>query len=98
MTTNMNSDLITIAVRFSADSPVHYTYMAGHSDNLEVGDFVVVKVANQYKVTKVVEIHDTPQLDGGHNYTWIVQKVDPTKYGERMEQLHQATPSVGARL
>jgi hypothetical protein len=39
-----------------------YTYCTRQT-NLAVGDLVMVKVTDGYKIVRVAEVHNTPQLD-----------------------------------
>ena len=65
-----------------------YTYKAIIGMPFEKGDKVIVKDSRgYYRVVTVGEVHDTPQIEYGSEieYTWIVQKVDPTHYNNMIE-------------
>ena len=92
----MSNNIVTIGARFEVGGKV-YTYITDKSDNIKVGDYVVVSVGNLYKVVRVVEIHNTPELNKGYNYQWIVQRIDDSKYMQRMKELYGA-PDAQSRV
>lgn len=69
--------------------PQTYTYKALLSDNLRVGDAVIVDSPHDgLKIVYVTQVDETPQIDlsAPFPYKWIVQKVDLTRYNDLFEQ------------
>ena len=69
-----------------------YTYKALESDNIQVGDFVVVdSPSNGFTIVQVVRVDAKPriELNAPFSYKWIVQKVDRTRYEELLKQEQQ---------
>lgn len=64
-----------------------YTYKVPNTVKLEVNDRVIVKVVDDLKLVKVMEIHPEPQIDLNSKvpYKWIVQKVDVEGHTKLME-------------
>jgi len=80
----------TVGIVFTPDGQA-YTYKTDL--DLAVGDRVVVNTPNTgLQIVTVKEVHDTPQLDGGFDYTWIVQKIDFTNYKRQIEEDRNANP------
>jgi len=70
-----------------AERHQRYTYKAPKDAGIAVDDAVVVESpSNGLCIVRVVEVHQTPQidLDAPFEYKWIVQKVDRTGYDERV--------------
>lgn len=66
-----------------------YTYKALESDNLQVGDLVLVdSPSSGMRVVQVVRVDPKPRIDlkASFPYKWIVQKVDMTRYNNILEQ------------
>jgi len=72
----MIEGLKTVKVKFKDYDKKFYTYKTLWDH--EVGDFVVVRVQDEYKVVEVMEVDDVPDLNihSDVNYKWIVDKVD----------------------
>jgi len=66
-----------------------YTYKALESDNLQVGDLVVVDSPSEGMViVRVTRVDSKPRidLDVPFSYKWIVQKIDRTRYDNLLKQ------------
>lgn len=65
-----------------------YTFKAEADIDLKVGDFALVHANEEAKIVRVVEIHNTPQLDSQakFKYKWIIQKLDFSAYRKRLEE------------
>lgn len=66
-----------------------YTYKALESDNLKVGDYVIVDSPHSgLSVVMVTGVDAKPriELDAPFSYKWIVQKVDRTRYDDLLQQ------------
>lgn len=87
--------LKTVAVKYTTSMQL-YTFMTEF--DCEVGDKAVVFTNGSWSVVTIKEVHDTPQLKEGINYTYLVQIVDRTEYDKLVTKLHEGTPSVGSRL
>lgn len=85
----------TVSVKY-ATSTVLYTFMT--NEECKVGDKAVVFTNGNWNVVTIMEIHETPQLDGGHNYTWLVQIVDRTNYDALIKADHEGYPKKERRL
>jgi len=70
----------TIGVHYLG-SLMSYTFMCDDNDVAE-GQFYIVKTNGQFSVVKVDEVHEKPQLKGPYTYTWVVQRIDDTRYKE----------------
>jgi hypothetical protein len=64
-----------------------YTYKVLVEDGYKVGDTAVALVDRGLVLVKVVEVHETPQLDldANFDYKWLVQRVDTTKLEKQLE-------------
>lgn len=76
----------TVNVRFDTGGPL-YTYKVSKTiaATLAKDGLVVVPAQNAFKVVKVVEVHDEPQIDVHKPLAlkWVVQKVDTTAYDDQ---------------
>lgn len=66
-----------------------YDYKALESDNIQVGDLVVVDSPhNGLTIVQVTRVDKKPRidLDAPFPYRWIVQKIDRTHYDEVIKQ------------
>ena len=89
--------MITVGVTFQ-NSTKEYTYMTNDT-SIKVDDMAVVKSnSGQFSIVKVRKVHPTPQLGDGHNYTWLVQKIDTAEYDANVQADHQGYPKIGDRL
>lgn len=72
----------------AAPMPPTYTFKASLTDNLVVGDYVVVITTIGIQVGKIMRVDLTPQIDpdADMEYKWIVQKVDLTAHQAKLEQ------------
>jgi len=86
----------TISVRYN-NNFTRYTFMC-NDDTVKAGDFCVVKTSALFDVVKVDEVHEEPQLGGGFDYKWIVQKIDDTEFKKLTLQDHEGHPVVRSRL
>jgi hypothetical protein len=77
----------TIGVSFDGSTKV-YTYKAPSDVELKVDDHVLVWANQDFKVVRVVRVDETPRLDysASAKFTWIVQKVDTSRYKAIQEQ------------
>ncbi len=68
-----------------------YTFKAETNANLQVGDFALVHANDELKIVRVVEVHDTPQIDpeAHFQYKWVVQRIDLEPYRHRLEEEKQ---------
>lgn len=76
---------VTVKVKFEAGGRV-YTYRALESDNLQVGDTVVIKYRGKFFTTEVVEVDQYPDFSKDVEYKWIVCKVDAERYETFLDQ------------
>lgn len=86
------SNITVLSVRFrDADGKAmgkHYHYKT-EDTSIIAGDMVVVNSPfGGPQVVEVVKVYGSEALDAESaiSYTWIVQKVDMTKYNERLEK------------
>lgn len=86
----------TVGVKYPTSPNMVYTFMTEF--DCKVGDKAVVFTNGSWNVVTIVEIYDGSSLDGGFNYTYLVQIVDCTEYDRLIEKLHAGRPSVGDRL
>ena len=66
-----------------------YTYKALESDNLKVGDLVVVDSPSEgFTIVEVTRVDAKPriELDAPFAYKWIVQKIDRSRYDNLLAQ------------
>lgn len=69
--------------------PRLFTYKADLSDNIKVDDYVVVEgQSGGPMVALVFKVDLTPHIDvdADFDYKWIVQKIDRSKYDERLKR------------
>jgi hypothetical protein len=85
----MNREIITIVVTFDLDrntqvgkKPKEYTYLALRTDNIEVGDTVLVHNSEEYKTCTVQEVHNEVLIEATpiRRYKFIVQKINIQRY------------------
>jgi len=65
-----------------------YTYKVARDVEVKVDDFVVVySDARGLVIARVVEVHETPQIDvdASFDYKWIVQRIDREAYQRRVD-------------
>lgn len=89
----MEKDYDTVSVVFQKDSnrPAttstgkRYTYKCLKGTPL-VGDIAIVEVGEQLAFVKIVEVHNTPQIDfnADYDYRWLLQYVNRKSYDNRM--------------
>lgn len=100
----LQTGFITIGVTFEADlrrsdaidrarnrnrQEVEYDYKALESDQIKLGDLVVVDSPNTgLTIVEVTRVDKKPRinLDAPFPYKWIVQKIDRTRYDEVLQQ------------
>ena len=83
-------DMKTVSIKFT---PYGQPYTYKTDLDLADGDTVVVNTPNSgLQLVKVHEVHDTPQLDEGFDYAWIVQKIDLTNYRKLLKEDEDANP------
>ena len=85
----------TVSVRYSRSLNT-YTFMTEY--DCEVGYKAVVFTSGNWNVVTIDEIHDEPQLSGGHAYTWLVQIIDRTEYDRLIQEMHSGQPIGKSRL
>jgi len=69
----------TVSVQFESGDQPRYTYKT--LEQYAPGDMAIIKTKSGFfKFVHVVEVHSTPQIKPGINYTWLVQKLDTTDY------------------
>ncbi len=73
----------TVGVKYKTSSMM-YTFMT--NEECEIGDKAVVFTNGNWNVVTILEIHDKPQLNDGHNYTWLVQVIDITDYDKHIAE------------
>jgi len=76
----------TIAVHFMTGSQGRYIYKT--RDKYNIGDLAVVKVGDEFKIVKVIEVHKEPEIDINltRDYKWAVCKIDMDGYNEEMQR------------
>lgn len=84
-------DITTIKIRFKKDDEKTWTYKALKTDNIQVGDKVVVPTPHSFVVVTVTEVHEYPQVEDGNFYKWIIQRVDTTQYDALVKRDGDAT-------
>jgi hypothetical protein len=80
----LNPNINTLKVKFPVTSKL-YTYLFQKTENIVVGDKVVVFVENskEFKVVEVVEVNASTTIDvdtDDRRYKFIVQKLDTAQY------------------
>jgi hypothetical protein len=78
----------TISVKFENNNCSIYTYKCPLSEDVRVGDFVIVPpscVKNYYNTGQIVEVHEAPRIHQGIEYKWIVQRIDDSRYKQLLE-------------
>lgn len=72
-------DYNTVGVRFLRGSTLHkvYTYRVRKGAKVHLGQELVAPTPTGDSVVVVVEIHKTPQDNGGFNYKFVTNKVAP---------------------
>lgn len=88
------NDYYTVGVRFaspdlSRDRPGQsYTYKVDKRMSIEVEDFVVVFVRDEYKVVYVHRVDEIPRLDfdAPYSYNYVVQRVNLELFNELKER------------
>lgn len=87
---NMDADSDpTLRTRNRNQRVKDYTYKALESDNLQVGDLVVVDSPSEgLVIVQVTRVDSKPKidLDVPFSYKWIVQKIDRTRYDSLLKQ------------
>lgn len=69
-----------------------FTYKVRKDSGIKVDDAVIVESPqNGLQIVRVVEVHDTPQidLDAPFEYKWIIQRVDRTEHDEQVAKERQ---------
>lgn len=74
------ADYKTVAVTFDDTDPAYrsygklYTYKVAKDEDVKVGDKLLVLGNDQYKITTVREVNETPQIDGSatFDYKWAL--------------------------
>lgn len=72
--------------------PQSFTYKIRKDSGVKVDDAVIVESPqNGLQIVRVVEVHDTPQidLDAPFEYKWIIQRVDRTEHDEQVAKERQ---------
>lgn len=77
--------VVTIRVKFEAGGR-EYTYRALESDQIQVGDTVVIHFRNKFFTTDVVAVDLYPDFSKDVEYKWIVCKVDADRYNRFLDQ------------
>lgn len=75
-----------------AKQPQSWTYKVRKDSGIKVDDAVIVESPqNGLQIVRVVEVHDTPQidLDAPFEYKWIIQRVDRTEHDEQVAKERQ---------
>lgn len=87
----MQEGFTTIRVKFEGTQRL-YTYKALLEDKVKEGDYVVVDTPSAgLQLCEVHHVDRVPNIDvdADFDYKWIVQKVDRSKYDERIEREEQ---------
>jgi hypothetical protein len=65
-----------------------YTYKIAKSVGIKVHDRCVVMVPGGLKIVRVVKVDETPDIDidAGHDYKWVVQKIDLEAYQAQIDK------------
>ncbi len=90
---NMDSEVDPVLRARNRNTRVkEYTYKALETDNIKVGDLVVVDSPSEgLTIVQVTRVDAKPriELDAPFSYKWIVQKVDRTRYDDLLKQEEQ---------
>lgn len=98
----LQADLVTVGAVFDNDLILNqevninrlkanntiYTFKADTTMDLRVGDLAIVDSQGEPKIVRIVEIHQTPQIDRNASfvYRWVIQKLDLTHYQKRISE------------
>lgn len=88
----LNTNVLSVVVQFENANGMSkdYTYKAFRSQGIQVGDWVVVKVANrtpQLCCAQVTKVESTAIfLQEGIKYNWIVSRIDTEQYNQALEK------------
>lgn len=68
-----------------------YTFKAEVDNNLQVGDYAIVHANHALKIVKIVQVHDTPNIDinAKFEYKWVIQKIDFANFKQRLDEQKQ---------
>ena len=93
--TLLQENYTTLDVEFQETPGKGYTYKVSNDikATLEKGSYVVIDARGSFKVAKVMEVHDTPQIDVDSPFSlkWVVSKVDTTAYNDQLTREAEAT-------
>lgn len=88
----LNRKFKTVGVTYASSPSMRYTFMT--DEECKIGDKAVVFTNGNWNVVTIMEIYDKPQLDGGHNYTWLVQVIDRTNYDRHVKEDGEGYPTM----
>lgn len=76
-----------------------YSYKALRSQNIAIGDQVIVDTpSGEPKVVTVKSVEEFPEFDPNIKYKWIIQRLDRTKYEELITNETELTHRVKSLL
>lgn len=75
---NHPNEFSYVLVEFTADGKL-YGYKNWNKE-VTVGDLVLVKVLEELKLVRVVEVKDVKEIPDGIQFKWIIDKIDYKEY------------------